>query len=65
MSKVAICVRSGPEIKVNNKPKKNKIMINNEKKWTVICRMIKCSPSSGHNGQLVHWWMLVHSGPLS
>jgi hypothetical protein len=23
----------------------------------------KCSPSSGQNGQLVHWWLLVHSGP--
>jgi hypothetical protein len=25
--------------------------------------MKKRSPSSGQNGQLVHWWLLVHSGP--
>jgi hypothetical protein len=22
----------------------------------------KCKASSGQNGQLVHWWLLVHSG---
>jgi len=26
--------------------------------------MKKRSPSYGQNGQLVHWWLLVHSGPL-
>jgi hypothetical protein len=25
--------------------------------------MKKHNPSSGQNGQLVHWWLLVHSGP--
>jgi hypothetical protein len=25
--------------------------------------MKKCKASSGQNGQLVHWWLLVHSGP--
>jgi hypothetical protein len=24
--------------------------------------MKKRSPSIGQNGQLVHWWLLVHSG---
>jgi hypothetical protein len=24
--------------------------------------MKKCSPFHGQNGQLVHWWVLVHSG---
>jgi hypothetical protein len=24
--------------------------------------MEKCSPSHGQNGQLVHWWVLVHFG---
>jgi len=24
--------------------------------------MKKCKASSGQNGQLVHWWLLVHSG---
>ncbi len=25
--------------------------------------MKKRSPSGGQNGQLVHWWLLVHTGP--
>jgi hypothetical protein len=41
-------------------------MVSSKKKWTVmnpICRrMKKCKASSGQNGQLVHWWLLVHSG---
>jgi hypothetical protein len=24
--------------------------------------MKKCNPSGGQNGQLVHWWLLIHSG---
>jgi hypothetical protein len=24
--------------------------------------MKKRNPSSGQNGQLVHWWLLIHSG---
>jgi hypothetical protein len=43
-------------------------MVNNEKKWTMMNpishRMKKCSPSSEQNGQLVHWWLLVHFGLL-
>jgi len=27
--------------------------------------MKKCNPSHGQNGQLVHWWVLVHSGRKS
>jgi hypothetical protein len=38
-----------------------------KKKWTVMNpirrRMKKRNPSSGQNGQLVHWWLLIHSGP--
>jgi hypothetical protein len=26
--------------------------------------MKNCNPHSGHNGQLVHLWLLVHSWPL-
>jgi hypothetical protein len=26
--------------------------------------MKKRNPSSGQNGQLVHWWLLIHSGPI-
>jgi hypothetical protein len=44
-------------------------MVNSKKKWTVmnpIQRQIKKrNPSSGQNGQLVHWWLLIHSGPPS
>jgi hypothetical protein len=29
----------------------------------IWCRMKKRSPSSGQNGELVHWWVLVHFGP--
>jgi len=28
----------------------------------IWCRMKKHSPSNGQNDQLVHWWLLVHSG---
>jgi hypothetical protein len=34
-----------------------------KKKWTNWGWMKKCSPSHGQNGQLVHWWVLAHSGP--
>jgi hypothetical protein len=27
-------------------------------------RMKKRNPSGGQNGQLVHWWLLIHSGPV-
>jgi hypothetical protein len=27
-------------------------------------QMKKRNPSSGQNGQLVHWWLLIHSGQL-
>jgi hypothetical protein len=44
-------------------------MVSSKKKWTVMNpirrRMKKCKASSGQNGQLVHWWLLVHSGPFS
>jgi hypothetical protein len=28
-------------------------------------QMKKRNPSSGQNGQLVHWWLLIHSGNLT
>jgi len=34
-------------------------------KKEVSNRMKKCSPSYGQNDQLVHWWVLIHSDPLS
>jgi hypothetical protein len=47
--------------------KKKSTMVSSKKKWTVMNPirrpMKKCNPSSGQNGQLVHWWVLIHSGP--
>jgi hypothetical protein len=41
-------------------------MVSSKKKWTVMNpirrQMKKCKASSGQNDQLVHWWLLVHSG---
>jgi hypothetical protein len=61
-------VRSGPgKRQPRTNPKKKSPVISSEKKWTVmnliLPRMKKHSPSSGQNGQLVHWWLLVHSSP--
>jgi hypothetical protein len=40
-------------------------MVSSKKKWTVMNpirrQMKKRNPSSGQNGQLVHWWLLIHS----
>jgi hypothetical protein len=49
--------------------KKKKSTMVSKKKWTVMNPirrpMKKCNPSSGQNGQLVHWWVLIHSGPVT
>jgi len=59
-------VRSGPR-ENGQKPKQKTTVVSSKKKWTVMDpiwhRMKKRSPSSGQNGQLVHWWLLVHSVP--
>jgi hypothetical protein len=62
-------VRSRGKATKNPKKKKKEkrsTVISNKKKWTVMNpmwrRMKKRSPSRGQNGQLVHWWLLVHSG---
>ncbi len=53
----------------DQEPKKKSTMVSSKKKWTVMNpirrRMKKCKVSSGQNGQLVHWWLLVHSGHLA
>jgi hypothetical protein len=69
VSRVATCeVRSrknGQEQKKKRKEKKS-TMVSNKKKSTVMSpiqrRMNKRNPSSGQNGQLVHWWLLIHFG---
>jgi hypothetical protein len=42
-------------------------VVSSKKKSTVMSpirrRMKKRNPSSGQNGQLVHWWLLIDSGP--
>jgi hypothetical protein len=46
--------------------KKKGTVVSSKKKWTemnpIRRRMKKCNPSSEQNDQLVHWWLLVHSG---
>jgi hypothetical protein len=53
--------KNGQELK----KKKKSTVVSSKKKWTVMNpiwrQMKKCTPSSGQNGQLVHWWLLVHS----
>jgi len=43
-------------------------MVSSKKKWTgmnpIRRQMKKRNPSTGQNGQLVHWWLLIHSGRL-
>jgi prepilin-type processing-associated H-X9-DG protein len=64
-------VRSGPGKTAKNqkKKKKKKYSVSSKKKSTVMSpirrRMKKGNPSSGQNGQLVHWWLLIHSGRLN
>jgi hypothetical protein len=41
-------------------------VVSSKKKSTVMSpirrQMKKRNPSGGQNGQLVHWWVLIHSG---
>jgi hypothetical protein len=65
---VAMCeVRSKKNGQEQKKNKKN-IVVSSKKKSIVMSpirhRMKKHNPSSGQNGQLVHWWLLIHSGRL-
>jgi hypothetical protein len=61
-------VRSGPgKTARNQKNKKIKnTVVSSKKKSTVMSpirrQMKKRNPSGGQNGQLVHWWVLIHSG---
>ncbi len=62
-------MRSGPgKMARNQKKKKEKknTVVSNKKKSTVMSpirrQMKKRNPSGGQNGQLVHWWLLIHSG---
>jgi hypothetical protein len=55
------------EVSSIKRPKKKKsTVVSSKKKSTVMSpirrQMKKRNPSSGQNGQLVHWWLLIHSG---
>jgi hypothetical protein len=56
--------KNGQEQK--RKKEKKSTVVSSKKKSTVMSpirrRMKKRNPSSGQNGQLVHWWLLIHSG---
>jgi hypothetical protein len=64
-------VRSGPGKTARNQKKKEKknTVVSSKKKSTVMSpirrQMKKRNPSGGQNGQLVHWWVLIHSGPAA
>jgi prepilin-type processing-associated H-X9-DG protein len=65
-------VRSGPGKTAKNKPKKKrKKKYSGQQPKEIDCDEPhpapneKSNPSSGQNGQLVHWWLLIHSGRLN
>jgi hypothetical protein len=57
--------KNGQEPK--RKKEKKSTVVSSKKKSTVMSpirrQMKKRNPSGGQNGQLVHWWVLIHSGP--
>jgi hypothetical protein len=62
-------VRSGPRKKLPKTNPQNKKCSGQQRK-EMDCDELHLtsnektrSPSSGQNSQLVHWWLLVHSGP--
>jgi hypothetical protein len=67
VSRVAVCeFRSRKNGQEQKKKKKRSTVVSSKKKSTVMSpirrRMKKRDPSGGQNGQLVHWWLLIHSG---
>jgi len=66
VSRVAMCeVRSRKNGQEQKKKKKGEWAAGKKKSIVmspIRRRMKKRNPSSGQNGQLVHWWLLIHSG---
>ncbi len=66
VSRVAMCEVRSRKNNQEQKKKKKSIVVSSKKKLTIMNpirrRMKKRNPSSGQNGQLVHWWLLIHSG---
>jgi hypothetical protein len=52
-------------VRVEKKTAQKNSLVKNNKKVDWLRLDKKCSPSHGQNGQLVHWWVLVHSGLIS
>jgi hypothetical protein len=67
VNKITICEIKSREKTAKNKSNKKCTTINNKNKWIVMNPiwhwMKKRSPSNGQNNQLVHWWLMVQSGP--
>jgi hypothetical protein len=61
-------VRSRKNGQEPKKKEKKSTVVSSEKKSTMMSpirrQMKKRNPFGGQNGQLVHWWVLIHSGPL-
>jgi hypothetical protein len=59
-------VRSRKNGQEPKKKEKKSTVVSSKKKSTVMspirCQMKKRNPIGGQNGQLVHWWVLIHSG---
>ncbi len=67
VSRVGMCeVRSRKNGQEPEKKEKKSTVVSSKKKSTVMGpirrQMKKRNPSGGQNGQLVHWWVLIHSG---
>jgi hypothetical protein len=60
-------VRSRKNGQEPKKKEKKSTVVSSKKKSTVMSpirrQMKKRNPSGGQNGQLVHWWVQIHSGP--
>ncbi len=61
-------VRSRKNGQEKKKKKIKSTVVSSKKKSIVMSpirrRMKKRNPSNAQNGQLLHWWLLIHSGPF-
>ncbi len=69
VSRVGMCeVRSKKNGQEPKKKKEKNTVVSSKKESTVMSpiqrQMKKRNPSGGQNDQLVHWWVLIHSGLL-
>jgi hypothetical protein len=45
-------------------PKKKKSKVSSQKRTHPMKKHWPCHPTDGQNDQMVHWWVLAHSGPF-